>query len=248
MEERLDFKVHDKWQEAIYQCKKMLKSFKDYLETNESNQSDLLQNFRYDFNAFVNASRSVSNVLQNVYKGIPNWQNWYNDKITTLKNDKFWVRIKELRDINIHEGNHYPMIRAVYNFNDKIHRTVIFSGVPIVKSDVFVRRFQSITMTKIVDHSMSEIREIDNEPGMTIDEIIEKHQKEIIQDFVDEENRLWGKIEEEGLKISIIEKKLYLNDDFILNYEEFKNLCFLNLKLLEKICVESYELFFENQK
>lgn len=214
MEEKLDFVVHDKWQEAIYQAKKMLKSFKDYQNNFSDNQSQFLQEFRYDFNAFVNASRSVTFILQKVYNKIPEFENWYKEKQEILKNDEFAKKVLDLRNLNQKQGNTYPMIQLNFSENNKIESSLIFSGVPIRYDEKFADSFILNSSSKILPDYKT-IYRAEIKEGETHEEVFEKYKDDVIKMYIENEIELRKQIEKEGRNLKILSRKIFLSNDFM---------------------------------
>lgn len=240
--------TRDKWEEAIYHARLMLKSFKDYtnLSINDNEQQKHLKAFRYNFNAFVNSSRAVTFVLQKVYRHDHGFIEWYTIRRNALTSNDFAKRIVELRNLNQKEGNMYPMIQYTVNINNRLEIDRVMSQVPIKIGESIIESFElnsDLKFYRIICDSESEIREIDPPDGMSIEDIIENYKMEILQDHVDEVSRNIERINEEGIKMKITEKKVFLSPNLVFNYDEFLKHILENLNELSAICKEASEKF-----
>jgi hypothetical protein len=101
----------DKLNETAYHYNR-LKSLLDELiiEKNGEKLVLLIQNFRFELNAYVNSHRATTFTLQSELRNKFGdfFENWYSKKKEILKGHPFGKTLLELRNINQKEGNLYP--------------------------------------------------------------------------------------------------------------------------------------------
>lgn len=108
--------TQDKFNELWYNFSHLKKKYEEIENEKEFNKHiNLVLDFRYEVNSFVNSYRSVTFTLQKEHRSThgQKFEDWYNSAIKALTEHPFSKTILELRNINQKEGNVEPTFEFV---------------------------------------------------------------------------------------------------------------------------------------
>lgn len=215
----------DKLYEAKYNFRRMREEV--ILIPQESGATHI-HRFRFHTNAFVNAARSVTFIIQKQYRGLHggNFDDWYAKQQAQLSQQKVFV---ELRNVIQKEGNRLPLFKSksIAPDGNILHYTWDYSGEG-------QKQMKAFTLI------LSEKYEI----GRTIsDEMdFEKFIKEGIQ-------RVETIILNSKGPLVKLERSLIIDDKGTeVTFEEFLDMCNQYLNILEQIVDEGERLFSAHQE
>lgn len=244
--------VYDKWQEAIFQCKMMNSYLEKYIKSEFQTQEKTiaLDRYRYCFNAFVNACRAVTFILQKVYSKKDGFAEWYPDKQAVLRENAFANLLWKLRTFNQKEGNDYPQINVSFKINKDFQFSSTMSGVPVkehedkrIPTNVVDASFEEIERTPEEIIAAGDVIEMDFPEGATLDEIAQLAAPVLIQQYFEEKHKKMEKLKEGIMERTDFKYRIVLDEKTSLTVEEFKSNCFDYLKLLGSICGEAQQKF-----
>ncbi|QBN17914.1 hypothetical protein [Flavobacterium nackdongense] len=194
MDKRLD-SITDKWNEANYHYFRLKKYgilFDEGHEEEYITKKKYLMNFRYELNSFVNSSRSVTFIIQKVFKNkFEGFDEWYQEIQETLKSNKFAKIVLNLRNKNQKEGNFYPQLVTYSKINNDFSFKRIESVISVGKQ-IDIRIPDNIVSYEIITdidfNDLDITLEYDNSNDTSLDEIrkgmidlaIREYHKEVI--------------------------------------------------------------------
>lgn len=126
--------TQDKFNEVKYNFAKLKAKFKEIEEEVEFiNLLELINEFRFDLNSFVNSYRSTTFTLQAEHKSKHGdiFIKWYETARKKITDDEFSKIITELRNINQKEGNIYP----TFQFKGETDKAIVYFELDLANKD-----------------------------------------------------------------------------------------------------------------
>ena len=245
----------DKWLECNYHLDRMKNKWLE-IETEGVKKDVISREFKYEFNSFVNSSRSLTFVMQKCFKNkVEGFDDWYKDLQYELKKNEFAKVLVEIRNTNQKEGNRYPDIILVKTINKYFQLEITYSPFPIKGNKLLENLNFSEEQKKLFPENMSNacISPIlenfdinltyDNKPEETYEEVKENMDRILIQEVIKRTSEKMSEITEEELKnTSKAPSKLSINHktyEWSEFYEECKNI----VSFHKKKCRECIKLF-----
>jgi len=100
--------TRDKFLEAKY-----------FLDQMKSTQPDR-DAFRYNLSAFLSAGRSVTWIMQNEFRHVSGFDDWYADKQTQMEKDELMKVLKNRRNLTVHQKSLRPHALVKVNLYERI--------------------------------------------------------------------------------------------------------------------------------
>lgn len=245
----------DKWLEANYHLKRMKEKW--FENQNEGvDKSKESREFKYEFNSFVNSSRSLTFVMQKCFKNkAEGFETWYENIQEELKRNEFAKLLVDLRNINQKEGNKYPDIIEVRVINDYFLFETTYSPFPSENNDLIDKMNLSEEQKKQISQNIVNFNIIprienfdinltyDNKPEETFDDIREKMEEILFTEtFKQIATRILQITDDEFKNASKAPSKLKIKEK-IYSWETFYEECTKLLVFYKQSCIECVKLF-----
>lgn len=121
--------ILDKWLESAYHLRRMKNKWFEN-QADNANKSKISKEFKYEFNSFVNSSRSITFILQKCFKNKhADFDSWYNAVREELNQNEFAMTLLEIRNANQKEGNKFPDIIEVRRINDFFNTETTYTPI-----------------------------------------------------------------------------------------------------------------------
>ena len=112
-------RTKDKLNEAQY----FLNRMEETQRRTDANTLSARNAFKYDLNAFLSATRSVTFAMQNDLSTTPGFTDWYTEKQNEMRHDEIMQFFVEQRNISIHQGSIQPIGRTMITITQDLEET-----------------------------------------------------------------------------------------------------------------------------